>query len=98
LGRSWDSEGLCDCALDMAGFANKFNSGKASVRAWSWRERCADAQNLSSRFAPCRRDRKWAGSRGNASTDSVMRVLTAKVRTGVIKKKWWISTKSSECG
>jgi beta-N-acetylhexosaminidase len=75
-------------SLEMAGFASKFNSGEGSVRAL---EAGADVLLMPPNPEQAIRAVIAAVEKGRITRqridDSVMRVLTAKVRTGVIKKK-----------
>jgi beta-N-acetylhexosaminidase len=75
-------------ALDMAGFASQFNSGEGSVRAL---EAGADVLLMPPNPEQAIRAVIAAVERGRITRqridDSAMRVLTAKVRIGVIKKK-----------
>jgi beta-N-acetylhexosaminidase len=75
-------------ALDMAGFASQFNSGEGSVRAI---EAGADVLLMPPNPEQAIRAVVAAVERGRIKReridDSAMRVLTAKVRTGVVKKK-----------
>jgi beta-N-acetylhexosaminidase len=75
-------------ALDMAGFASKFNSGEGSVRAL---EAGADVLLMPPNPEQSIRAVLAAVEKGRITRqridDSVIRVLTAKIRTGVIKKK-----------
>jgi beta-N-acetylhexosaminidase len=75
-------------ALDMAGFASQFSSGEGSVRAL---EAGADVLLMPPNPEQAIRAVVAAVERGRLTREridaSAMRVLTAKVQTGVIKKK-----------
>ncbi len=75
-------------ALDMAGFASQFNSGEGSVRAI---EAGADVLLMPPNPEQAIRAVIAAVENGRLTRQridtSVMRVLTAKVRTGIVKKK-----------
>ncbi len=75
-------------SLEMAGFASKFSSGEGSVRAL---EAGADVLLMPPNPEQAIRAVIAAVEKGRITRqridDSVMRVLAAKVRTGVIKKK-----------
>jgi beta-N-acetylhexosaminidase len=75
-------------SLEMVGFTSKFNGGEGSVRAL---EAGADVLLMPPNPEQAIRAVVAAVEKGRITRqridDSVMRVLTAKVRTGVIKKK-----------
>jgi beta-N-acetylhexosaminidase len=75
-------------SLEMVGFTSKFNGGEGSVRAL---EAGADVLLMPPNPEQAIRAVIAAVEKGRITRqridDSVMRVLTAKVRTGVIKKK-----------
>ncbi len=75
-------------ALDMAGFASQFNSGEGSIRAI---EAGADVLLMPPNPEQAIRAVVAAVERGRIKRDrideSALRILTAKVATGVIKKK-----------
>jgi beta-N-acetylhexosaminidase len=75
-------------ALDMAGFASQFNSGEGSVRAI---EAGADVLLMPPNPEQAIRAVIAAVENGRLTRQridaSVMRVLTAKVRTGIVRKK-----------